>query len=295
MSNYMISSFPDHRLDTMEDVRSLYFELLKKTLIDLHRSGKGEYQPAKTGKKINWFVRPLLRLFSRMDKMDFTLCDKVHFNREDRMNGRDWPLYAETMIGYKRLSNVQDCVTDVIKNNVEGDLIETGVWRGGTVIFMRAILKAYDVKDRFVWVADSFEGLPKPDAGKYAADKDDTLYTYDELKISLETVKENFRKYDMLDDQVRFLKGWFRDTLPTAPIDKLAVLRLDGDMYESTMDALVHLYPKLSPGGYVIIDDWGVLENCRKAVVDYRNEHDITEEIIPIDADGIFWQKKPVP
>lgn len=278
----------------MSDVRSLYLELLKKTLIDLHRSSQSEYRPAVTGKKINWFVNPLLRLFSKMDKRHFILCDKVDFNTDERMNGRDWPHYAETMIGYKRLSNLQYCVTDIIENNVEGDLIETGVWRGGAVIFMRAILKAYDVKDRIVWAADSFEGLPKPNAEKYAADKNDTLYTYDELKVSLETVQDNFRKYDLLDDQVKFLKGWFRDTLPAAPFKKLAVLRLDGDMYESTMDALVNLYPKLSVGGYIIIDDWGAVEGCKLAVQDYRKEKGIVEEIIPIDADGVYWQKKKV-
>jgi len=276
----------------MKDLQSLYLELLKKTIIDFHRAHLIEYHPAVTGKKINLFVKPLMRLFQAMDKRQFTFCEKVEFNPEDRMNGKDWPVYAESMIGYKRLSNVQDCVTDVIKNNVEGDLIETGVWRGGTVIFMRAILKAYNVTDRIVWAADSFEGLPKPNEEKYAADKDDKFYMYDELKVSLDMVKENFNKYDLLDEQVQFLKGWFKDTLPTAPIKKLAVLRLDGDMYESTMDALIHLYPKLSVGGYIIIDDWGVVEGCRLAVQDYRKQYGITEEIIPIDFDGVYWKKQ---
>jgi len=157
---------------------------------------------------------------------------------------------------------------------------------------MRAILKACEVNDRIVWAADSFEGLPKPDPEKYAQDKDDKLHEYEELRVSLDMVKENFRKYGLLDDQVRFLKGWFKDTLPEAPIQKLAVLRLDGDMYESTMDALVHLYPKLSVGGYAIIDDWGAVEGCRLAVLDYRQQHNISEDIIPIDEDGVYWQKQ---
>lgn len=276
----------------MNELRSYYLELLKKTLIDFHHTGITEYHPAITGRKINLFIRPAMRLFRMMDKRDFTICEKVHFNPEDRLNGKDWPLYAESMIGYKRLSNVQDCVTSVIDNQVEGDLIETGVWRGGTVIFMRGILKAYGIADRVVWAADSFEGLPKPDPEKYEADKDDKFYMFNELCVSLEIVKENFKKYDLLDDQVQFLKGWFKDTLPNAPIKKLAVLRLDGDMYESTMDALVHLYPKLSTGGYAIIDDWGSVEGCRLAVLDYRKKNNIAEDIIPIDSDGVYWQKK---
>jgi O-methyltransferase len=276
----------------MQDLRLRYLELLKKSLLDLHRAPGREYRLASTGRKVNYFVRPLLKLFKKMDGREFDLCEKVDFDRETRINGKDWPLYAETMIGYKRLSNVQDLVTKILLDNVEGDFAETGVWRGGTVIFMRAMLMAYDIKDRIVWAADSFDGLPKPNPEKYAADRDDKLYTYDQLKVGLDEVKENFRKYDLPDDQVRFLKGWFKDTLPTAPIQQLSLLRLDGDMYESTMDALVNLYPKLSIGGFIIVDDYSVIDGCRQAVQDYREKHGIVEEIIAIDADGVYWKKK---
>lgn len=275
----------------MEKVPDMYLELLKMTLTDLHRVDTTEYVPAK-GRKLSLFVNPFLRLFGRMEKRRLAVCEVSRYSREDRLNGKDWPLHAETMIGYKRLSNVQDCVIDVINKNIKGDLIETGVWRGGTVIFMKAILKAFGVNDRVVWVADSFEGLPKPDPEKYAADKEDKLYLADRLRIPLEQVRENFEKYDLLDGNVKFLKGWFRDTLPAAPITKLAVLRLDGDMYESTMDSLVNLYPKLSTGGYIIIDDWGSVQGCRLAVEDYRKRWDITEEIVPVDEDGVFWKKE---
>jgi O-methyltransferase len=156
---------------------------------------------------------------------------------------------------------------------------------------MRAVLKAYGVTDRCVWVADSFEGLPPPNAGKYPQDADSCLHESRELAVSLEQVKANFDRYDLLDDQVRFLKGWFCDTLPTAPIKRLAVLRLDGDMYQSTMDALTNLYPKVSQGGYVIVDDYGCIPACRQAVNDYRSTSGITEEIRDIDWTGIFWQK----
>jgi O-methyltransferase len=199
------------------------------------------------------------------------------------------------MIGLKRLDNLQTCVERVLHEGVPGDLIETGVWRGGATIFMRAILTAYGVKDRQVWVADSFEGLPLPDPEKYPEDEGDEFHTpeLEILAVPLEEVRDNFRGYGLLDEQVRFLRGWFRDTLPEAPIKSLAVLRLDGDMYESTMDALVNLYPKLSPGGYCIVDDYGAIEACRQAVHDYRDAHDIGEEIIPIDWSGIFWRRSP--
>jgi O-methyltransferase len=155
---------------------------------------------------------------------------------------------------------------------------------------MRAILKVYGVTNRRVWVADSFAGLPLPDPEKYPADAGDDHHTYPMLAVSLEEVTANFEAYGVLDDQVRFLKGWFRDTLPSAPIEKLAVMRLDGDMYESTMDGLVNLYPKLSPGGFVIIDDYGAVPGCRKAVEDFRRTRGIKNKMEQIDLGGVFWQ-----
>jgi hypothetical protein len=194
------------------------------------------------------------------------------------------------MIGLKRLNNLEACITDVIRRRIPGDLIETGVWRGGASIFMRAVLKAYREQDRLVWLADSFQGLPKPNARKYPADAGDKLWKEALLAVPVEEVKENFRRYGLLDGQVRFLVGWFRDVLPKAPIERLAVLRLDGDMYESTTDALIHLYPKLSLGGYVIIDDYA-LPTCRAAVEDFRARHGITEPLQPIDQIAKFWQR----
>jgi hypothetical protein len=94
----------------------------------------------------------------------------------------------------------------------------------------------------------------------------------------------------MLDRQVRFLEGWFKDTLPTAPIGQIAVLRLDGDMYESTIQALEALYERVSPGGFVIIDDY-FLGPCRQAVTDFRSRTGIIDSIIDIDGKGVFWRK----
>jgi hypothetical protein len=174
---------------------------------------------------------------------------------------------------------------------VPGDLIETGVWRGGATIFMRALLKLEGVTDRIVWVADSFEGLPPPDAERYPADAGDELHTVEVLAVSLQEVKANFEKFGVLDDGVRFLKGWFRDTLSDPRIRQLAVLRLDGDMYESTTDALVRLYPRLSIGGYIIVDDYGCIPACRQAVHDFRAAHGIEDVIQWVDWTGVYWRR----
>lgn len=213
------------------------------------------------------------------------------FDLQKRENGLDWPSIAHTMIGKKRMDNIHFCAREVIKNEIPGDFVETGVWRGGATIFMRAILKAYGDKNRRVWVADSFAGLPPPNPKDYPEDNGYNLHVYNYLAISLDEVKSNFSKYGLLDRQVIFLKGLFSDTLPTAPIESISVLRLDGDLYESTMDALTNLYPKLSIGGYVIIDDYGVFIPCKKAVHDYRKTYNIKDPILPIDGVGVYWQK----
>jgi len=195
------------------------------------------------------------------------------------------------MIGLARLDNLQACILDVLRRRIPGDLLEAGVWRGGATILMRAVLRAYGDTDRVVWAADSFQGLPKPNVAHFPADANDRHWTYAPLAVSLDEVRANFARYGLLDAQVQFLVGWFRDTLPTAPIAQLAVLRLDADMYESTLDALSALYPKLSRGGYVIIDDYGQVPGCRAAVEDYRAAQRISEPIQQIDYSGVFWQR----
>lgn len=213
---------------------------------------------------------------------------------EHSLIGSIWPPSQSvyTMIGLKRLDNIQFCVENVIFDNIEGDLIETGVWRGGATIFMRMLLKEYGISDKIVYVADSFEGLPKPDPIKYPKDEGDIHHTYDFARVSLENVQNNFKSFNLLDEQVRFLKGWFKDTTKNPPFDKLSILRLDGDMYSSTWEVLENLYDKLSIGGYVIIDDYSNLIHCREAVEDFRSQRKISEPIQKIDWSGIFWKKE---
>jgi O-methyltransferase len=257
------------------DGANLYLELLKKCItnyiydddLDLMR-GESAVDPA-TGHIVS--VRPAPAV------------------PEAKYYGGIWPSRAHTMIGIPRLNNIQYCVENVLKHGVPGDLIETGVWRGGATIFMRGILKAYGVTDRLVWVADSFEGLPVADYARYPRESEGEFHKMAALAVSLDKVRKNFERYDLLDDQVRFLKGWFSDTLPTAPIERLAVMRLDGDMYESTMDGLVNLYPKLSRGGFVIIDDYNAVKSCNAAVDDFRKDRGILAELSLIPGAGAFW------
>lgn len=240
----------------MTDAQQLYLDLIRKCLLNTIYEDKDVYgQP---------------------------------FSKEAREGGTDWPSQAHTMIGNLRMESLLLLAKTIIDKQVPGDFIETGVWRGGACIFMRAMLKVWNVTNRTIWVADSFQGLPTPSRKE---DEGDVHHTFTNLAVSLNEVKDNFRKYDLLDDQVQFLKGWFRDTLPSAPIKKLAILRLDGDMYESTIDALNALYHKISIGGYVIVDDYEAVPACKQAVTDFRQQHDIHDEIVNIDNIGVFWRK----
>ncbi len=224
-------------------------------------------------------------------KVNVQLVRRMSYDPAARQKGLDRPGRAESMIGLSRMDNIQYCVEQVLQDQIPGDLIETGVWRGGATIFMRAVLKAHGDTTRRVWVADSFEGLPKPDATQYVADAGDTHHLSVGLRVGVEQVKHNFRRYGLLDERVRFLVGWFKDTLPTAPIETLSVLRLDGDMYESTIQAIESLYPKLSVGGFCIVDDYGQIEGCKRAIHDYRRRIGVTDEMIDIDGTGVYWRK----
>lgn len=207
-----------------------------------------------------------------------------------REEGQDWPRYAQTMVGLRRLENVQQCAERVIADGVPGDFIEAGVWRGGVGILVRGVLKAYGIDQRQVVLADSFQGLPEPNPDLYPHDAGDPHHTAPLLAVSRAEVERNFRMYGLLDDQVEFVEGWFSDTLARLRHRTWSIVRLDGDLYESTMDGLENLYDALSVGGYMIIDDYA-FEPCRQAVTDFRAARHITDPIEEIDWTGAMWRR----
>jgi O-methyltransferase len=265
---------------TDRDTRAAYLDLLRK---DLTRYGVDELVPVGW----DWVHRPVFKVGN------LVLVRKRPFDQHKRDLGLDWPADALTMIGMKRLTSLQQCVETVIADDVPGDLVECGVWRGGASILMRGVLAAYGDDTRSVWLADSFAGVPAPDAKNFSADKGDRLHLAAPiLAVSQKDVAANFQRYGLLDDKVRFLPGWFKDTLHDAPIQSISVLRLDGDLYESTIQALDGLYSRLSPGGFCIIDDYHAIDACRKAVTDFRTKNGVTAEIVEIDGTGVLWRKE---
>ena len=276
---------------------SLYLDLLKKSLTG-YLYIDNEYLnaiPSELWWRKSWLKTLRNRLIVGLLKKSGMMVlrkDKRTANerREARQEGLDWTYFAETMVGLARLDNLQYVIGEIVKDNVPGDLIETGVWRGGASIFMKAVLKTHGVTNRKLWLCDSFEGLPPPNPDKYPDDIGDVTHTFDMLAVSQEQVEANFERYDLFDDQIQFVKGYFEDTLPNLEIGKLALLRLDGDMYGSTMITLESLYDKVSVGGFIVVDDYA-LGPCRKAVLDFRKSKEIDDEIIAIDRVAVYWRK----
>ena len=267
----------------MED-HTLYLDLLKRCLTGYlyPESSNQEVHPDRS------LSPPKRWLFRSLNKRGYKIYRTIPFDVQARELGKDWPNIGYSMVGLKRLDNLQFCVQSVLDESIPGDLLEAGVWRGGSCIFMRALLKLHGVTDRTVWAADSFQGLPAP---SLEADRDYDLSKFPILTVSQEEVEAAFQRFDLLDNQVRFLKGWFKDSLPTAPVSRLAVLRMDGDLYESTTDILNPLYPKVSPGGFVIVDDYHLLPPCKQAVDEFRGRAGIADPIQEIDGTAVFWRR----
>jgi hypothetical protein len=276
----------------MTDLAARYLSLLKSALLnDLYLEAEGQLAYLIDSQLADgpFDIREFFDLHRRQPE----LIEEIRSAHDSGRHLRGLLRYVTigaTMIGRARLENLHECLQAIHSDGVPGDLIECGAWRGGACIFMAGFLAAYDVSDRMVWVADSFEGVPAP---RLAEDEglDLSAGRYPMLAVDDDQVREMFRRFDLDLDCVRFAKGWFRDTLATLPIDRLALLRIDGDLYESTRDALTALYDKVAPGGFVIVDDYGLLEPCARATNEFRAARGIEEPLVDIDGMGIFWRK----
>jgi O-methyltransferase len=251
----------------VDALRAAYLDILKLALCDLTGSGTTSVG-AMPGKGV----------------VSYELQGR---DRRLRSAGIDWPLHGLTMVGLARLADLQSCVETVVRDQVPGDLIEAGVWRGGASILMRAVLDSLGSTDRAVLVADSFEGFPDSDA----AETDGVDYSYEFLVTALDDVRDNFARLGY-ERGVEFVPGFFEETLPQLTDRTFAVVRLDGDSYSATNVGLHSLYPALSPGGYMIIDDYGVVEGCRRAVDDFRSQYGLTEPVEQVDWVCVRWRRE---
>ena len=248
-----------------------YLRILRERLTNYSHSNYKYYTP----------IEPL----EQTDKG--IICEEKTYDSLERFYGKDWPQHAVTMVGLVRLNILDELVEQIAKNNIAGDFFEAGVWRGGASIYLQALNHVYLNGERNVWLADSFEGLPP---STHEKDLKYDFTQFDILAVSQEEVVQNFKNFNLLADNVKFVKGWFKDTLPHVKVGKISLLRLDGDLYESTMDILNSLYHKVEPGGYIVVDDY-CLDCCQEAIADFRKQHNITSPIVEIDWTGVYWRK----
>jgi len=194
-----------------------------------------------------------------------------------------------TMIGRVRLRNLRWALQTVIDDGIEGDVIETGVWKGGAMIFAAGVLKANNVVDRKVYLCDSFKGIPPVDTNRYPKDKVHSGHNIS-LTVSPEDVKTSFKRFGLWGDNIQIVQGWFNETLHKIT-GTFSIVRLDGDLYQSTWEALHALYPKLQYGGFIIVDDYPAWAGCVMAVDDFRAKYFIKDEINRLSFTGIYWRK----
>nr|WP_320191935.1 TylF/MycF/NovP-related O-methyltransferase [uncultured Desulfobacter sp.] len=207
-------------------------------------------------------------------------------------------LLPYTMGGHKALENAFDVVTLAEQRNISGAIVECGVAEGGTAAMMALRSDGLGTGVRIKWFFDSYEGLPEPTIDDYKngatghfirpLPKGSCLGTLEQVSDLL------FNTLGLDSGKIHLVKGWFQDTVPIyrEKVGKIAVLRLDGDWYESTKIPLENFYPQVSPGGFIIIDDYATCFGSRKATDEFRSFNHITTPLNP-DGRGGVWFEKP--
>jgi cephalosporin hydroxylase len=188
-------------------------------------------------------------------------------------------------IGRRRLDHLEQCLDVINTDSIAGDLVECNTGRGGAGIFMRAYLAAHEDAKRTVWIADEFRASPAP--AKEALRVDETMA---DMQADLNLVRDAFQRFDLLDGRVRFLVGSPDATLPASEIDSVALLRLGEGVGGSARGVLEAMYPKVSIGGYVVIDDH-VDPACARAVREFRSHHGIDDSLEGVDRSAVAWRK----
>jgi hypothetical protein len=266
-----------------------YLDIVERALInDLH---------PEMGSRIVALVKALLEARWQEPTLKAIETELARFfgvrGAADRFQDSEW--YANiagdpyTMVSPQRLQNARVAAQTVLAENLPGDFVETGVWRGGVCIMLKAVLTAAGARRR-IFVCDSFEGLPEIHEG---ADAPLKLHENPLLAVGVEQVRENFARFDLLDEDVTFVKGWFKDTMPDlrGQVDQIAILRMDGDYYTSTREVIDELYDKVTAGGFIIVDDYGTYQQCRDAIHDFWTERGLRPELIQVDGHAHYWRK----
>lgn len=267
----------------------LYLDLLKKCLTRLiFDDDDFEFVP-RSGSLKGRAARSALKLLA---SRDLRVVRRGQAGLEDKLEGMGRPAKAETMMGWRRLDFLDRVVCRIVSEGIQGDFFEGGSWRGGSAIFMLGALRALGETGRRVWAADSFEGYPPPTEA--SSDIDRLLWSRrDYFAVSRAEFERNVRRYGLEGDALRVLEGFFDRSLPGAPIERLALIRIDIDGYEGVRAVLDVLYPKLSPGGFVVVDELEV-PGARRAIDEHFAKSGLKEEILPVPQErpkAAYWRK----
>jgi len=207
-------------------------------------------------------------------------------------------LLPYTMGGRKALENAFEVTAMVEQKKINGALVECGIAEGGTAAMMALTNKALGEITRPKWFFDSYEGLPEPTPEDYEGGKTGHFIRPLPKGACLGTIEQvsklMFETLGFPKEEIHLVKGWFQDTVPKdrEKIGPIAVLRLDGDWYESTKIPLENLFDQVTPGGYIIIDDYATCFGSKKAIEEFRSERNLTTPLNP-DGRGGVWFEKP--
>jgi hypothetical protein len=228
-----------------------------------------------------------------------------------RKYGNDWPTHGFTMVGTVRLENFRATILEVYRNGIPGSIFELGVWRGGAMILAAAVVKHSEVKHNHekqpvgeilmhpakVQVGDVPSVIGNRDL--YVVDAFESITSYGEastfLANSMDAVKGNFEFFGLLDPNVHFVKGLFKDSLPSLSKSHkgpIAVLRVEGNFYDSHQDAMYYLYPKVLVGGIVIFDDVMSHGAVMEFWKNFKNDYRMPEELNRIDTHSAWFRKE---
>ena len=219
-----------------------------------------------------------------------------------------WRIYPKTMLPPVRLYSLADAVDAIEQDKIAGDVVECGVWSGGALALAALWGERHGTTSRTYIGLDSFEGLPPPteedgevlerfnrQSAKRGRIVDQALMkTGVCVGDAADTVRQFYDSVGISIAKVRFYSGWFQNTLPLVAkeVGSIAILRIDGDWYESTKICLEALYAQVPAGGFIIIDDYGTFTGCRRAVDEFREAQKISASLIFVDKDCVYWRRE---
>jgi O-methyltransferase len=195
------------------------------------------------------------------------------------------------MVTNWNLVGLYNLVNQTNIQGLPGDIVECGVWNGGSSALMgAACLYEEPPVDRLIWLFDSFQGLPEPE--ERDGEKAQKGYFPGYCKGDQQKAREAFRNLGLSDNTYRIIPGWFDETLHNAHVTEIALLHIDADWYDSVRTVLDAFYDKVVPGGIIVFDDYGYWEGCQRAVQDFFDTRGLNPKIQKISKTGVFFEKQ---